>query len=323
MEQFKNDFLQRFDCTNEGAVHEYLGCEVVLDWEKGSLSLLQRWYTERVLKIYGFDKTTPVCTPLSPGISLTKQDCPAVLDPALHRLYRGIVGHLSFLVQCTHPDLSFAYAELSKFVAYPGQKHMEQAEHGWVDSDFAADPDTWHSVTGYVVSLNNGPVAWKAKRQACTTLSSAEAEFVTASLCGQEVICLRSLLRGFGFEHWQTSPITVYEDNASCIAMSHKLEQVKQEHSSHIDTRLYFLWDMVRDKVLKLAKCPGTENVTDALTKSVPGPTLAKHREYLLGTHVPFKTYSVKHLAYPWGSRVPFQAMSAALASASAVAAAA
>eukprot|EP00961_Rhodomonas_salina_P301620 3940542-Rhodomonas_salina.2 len=86
MEQFKDDFLQCFNGTNEGAVHEYLGCEVVRDWEKGSLSLLQRWYTECVLKIYGFDKATSVCTPLSPGIHLTKQDCPAVLDSALHRL---------------------------------------------------------------------------------------------------------------------------------------------------------------------------------------------------------------------------------------------
>eukprot|EP00961_Rhodomonas_salina_P094115 1266341-Rhodomonas_salina.1 len=119
MEQFKHDFLQRFDGTNEGAVHEYLGCEVVRDWEKGSLSILQRGYTERVLKIYGFDKATPVRTPLSPGIRLTKQDCPAVLDPALHRRYRGIVGHLSFLVQCTRPDLSFAYAELSNLWRIP------------------------------------------------------------------------------------------------------------------------------------------------------------------------------------------------------------
>eukprot|EP00961_Rhodomonas_salina_P044578 599110-Rhodomonas_salina.1 len=135
---------------------------------------------------------------------------------------------------------------------------------GWVGSDFAADPDTRRSVTGYVVSLNNGPVAWKAKRQTCTTLSSAEAEFVAASLCGQEVIYLRSLLCGFGFE--QQNPTTIYEDNASCIAMSHN--QVKPEHSRHIDTRLYFLRDMVSDKVLKLERCPGTENVADALTKS-------------------------------------------------------
>lgn len=55
------------------------------------------------------------------------------------------------------------------------------------------------------------------------------------------MIYLRSLLRGFGFE--QTSPTTIYADNAPCIAMSHN--QVKPEHSRHIDTRLYFLRDMV------------------------------------------------------------------------------
>ena len=46
---------------------------------------------------------------------------------------------------------------------------------------------------------------------------------------------------------------------------------------------------MVRDKVLKLAKVPGTENVADALTKSLPAPTLHKHWEYLLGTRTPFQ----------------------------------
>eukprot|EP00961_Rhodomonas_salina_P111342 1498051-Rhodomonas_salina.2 len=34
---------------------------------------------------------------------------------------------------------------------------------GWVDSDYDADPNTRKSVTGYVCSLNNGPIAWKAK----------------------------------------------------------------------------------------------------------------------------------------------------------------
>eukprot|EP00961_Rhodomonas_salina_P044579 599111-Rhodomonas_salina.1 len=56
----------------------------------------------------------------------------------------------------------------------PGAE-LQNVLMGWVDSDFAADPDTRRSVTGYVVSLNNGQVAWKAKQQACTTLSSAEA----------------------------------------------------------------------------------------------------------------------------------------------------
>eukprot|EP00961_Rhodomonas_salina_P083190 1117722-Rhodomonas_salina.2 len=82
----------------------------------------------------------------------------------------------------------------------PGPGERRNFLHGWVDSDFAADKDTHRSVTGYVICLNCSPVSWKAKRQACTTLSSAEAEFVAASLCGQEVIYLRAMLRVFGFE---------------------------------------------------------------------------------------------------------------------------
>eukprot|EP00961_Rhodomonas_salina_P125501 1690608-Rhodomonas_salina.1 len=71
---------------------------------------------------------------------------------------------------------------------------------GWVDSDYAADPDTRRSVTSYLISMNNGPISWKAKRQGCVTLSSAEAEFVAASHCGQELIYLRNLLKCLGYE---------------------------------------------------------------------------------------------------------------------------
>eukprot|EP00961_Rhodomonas_salina_P073067 981457-Rhodomonas_salina.2 len=67
---------------------------------------------------------------------------------------------------------------------------------GWVDSDFAADPDTRCSVTGYVLSLNNGPVSWKSK-QDCVNLSSAEAEYVAVSMCAQEVVYVRALLDSF------------------------------------------------------------------------------------------------------------------------------
>eukprot|EP00961_Rhodomonas_salina_P114716 1543233-Rhodomonas_salina.1 len=91
----------------------------------------------------------------------------------------------------TRPDLAFAFAELSKFVANPGAVHLKAERrtlaylagtadkgitysrpalekhvnrlYGWVDSDYAADPDTCRSVTGYVVSLNKGPVSWRAK----------------------------------------------------------------------------------------------------------------------------------------------------------------
>ena len=70
---------------------------------------------------------------------------------------------------------------------------------GWVESDFASDVDTRKSMTGYLMSLNGGPISWKSSRQVGVTLSSSDAEFVAASQAGQEVVYLRALLRGFGY----------------------------------------------------------------------------------------------------------------------------
>eukprot|EP00961_Rhodomonas_salina_P245303 3314521-Rhodomonas_salina.1 len=89
---------------------------------------------------------------------------------------------------------------------------------GWVDSDFASDPDTRKSVTGYVMSINGAPLSWRAKRQGCVTLSSSEAEFVAASQCAVEVVYLRALLEGVGLR--QEGPTRMWEDNAACIMMS-------------------------------------------------------------------------------------------------------
>eukprot|EP00961_Rhodomonas_salina_P005437 73512-Rhodomonas_salina.1 len=101
------------------------------------------------------------------------------------------------------------------------------------------------------------------------------------------IIYLRSTLQGFGYE--QQGATVLFEDNASCIAMSNN--QVNPAGSRHIDTLLYFLRDMVQEGVLKLAKVDSTKNPADVLTKSVPAPTLEKHSEYLLGTLTQFQAY--------------------------------
>ena len=310
---FKRAFLARFDGTDDGELQEYLGCEVVRS-PVGDITLRQSAYAERILRTYGAWDFHAVKTPLEPGKRLTKKDSPEFVDPMLHRQYRGFVGHLSFLVQMTRPDLAFAFSELSKFVQAPGLQHWKSVLRtlqylrgtynqgitysdpgadrrdrleGWVDSDFAADPDTRRSVTGYVLSINNGPISWKSKRQSCTTLSSAEAEFVAASICGQELIYVRSLLAGLGFQ--QIGPTVIWEDNAACIAMSEN--PTHADRARHIDTRIYFLRDMVRDGIVKLKKVPGQNNVSDALTKSLPAPAFEKHREYLWGSGVPFSAF--------------------------------
>lgn len=217
----------------------------------------------------------------------------------------------------TRPDLAFSYSQLSKFVQYPGMAHLEAAERvlqyvrgtydqgisfydlgpdkrnilgGWVDSDFASDIDSRKSMTGYLMSLNGGPISWKSSRQGGVTLSSSEAEFVAASQAGQEVVYLRALLRGFGYT--QKGPTEIWEDNASCIMMSEN--PTNRDRSRHVDVKVHFLRDLVRDGHVKLLKCVGPQNVSDALTKSLPRPAFEKHREFMVGTRVPFSAFYAK-----------------------------
>eukprot|EP00961_Rhodomonas_salina_P120826 1626122-Rhodomonas_salina.1 len=121
--------------------------------------------------------------------------------------------------------------------------------------------------------MNNAPVSWKAKRQDCVTLSSVEAEYVAASMAGQEVIYLLAMLRGFGYE--QARPTVVWEDNAACIQIANN--PVNRKFTRHIEVRRYFVRDLVRDGAMVLVKCAGTHNVADALTKSLPGPSFTTH----------------------------------------------
>ena len=124
----------------------------------------------------------------------------------------------------TLPDLVFAYPELSQYVQCPQPDHMLEAQHvlrylrgtheigiryhrdtldpdqlwGWVDSDWADDIQTRRSHTGYVLMFNGGPISWKSHRQDSVPLSTSEAEYMTVSLCGQEVVYIRAILHDFG-----------------------------------------------------------------------------------------------------------------------------
>ena len=220
----------------------------------------------------------PCATPLDANSTLSKADCPHVVDPALHRRYRSMLtGCLSYLVNMTRPDLAFAYSQLSKFVQYPGVVHLQAAERvlqyvrgtydqgisycdlgaevnykliGWVDSDFGSDHDTRKSMTGYLMSLNGGAISWKSSRPGGVTLSSSEAECVTASQAGQEVAYLRELLKGFG--HPQKKPTEIWEDNASCVMMSKN--PTNRDRSRHVDVKVHNLRDLVRDGDVKLER---------------------------------------------------------------------
>ena len=272
-------------------------------------TLSQKHDAEDILHTYVFWDSLPHTTLLPPYTRLSKDDC----DPAPERMfqlrYRGIVGSLNYLVNMTRPDLVFVYSELSKYVQHPDKVHTTTDEHtfhylrdtfdksirfsrdcpivdtpwGWVDSDLAGATDTHRSHVVYIIMMNDGPISWKSHRQDSVALSTSEAEYMTASEVGKEILYLRALLRDVG--HEQCVSTDIYVDNLDCIVMS--TNPVRRKSSRHIDIRVHFCRELHTTGVMCLIPIHTHLMVTDILTKSLPDPPLTQYREVMLG-HDPF-----------------------------------
>eukprot|EP00961_Rhodomonas_salina_P045395 609779-Rhodomonas_salina.1 len=149
----------------------------------------------------------------------------------------------------------------------------------YADADHAGDPETRRSTTGYVLLLNGGAVSWASVRQQVTALSTAEAEYYAASVCGTDVTYVRRMLEELGYE--QRAPTILYEDNMACIFMSRT--SVMYHKVRHIDTRVYHLRELCKNKMMVLEKVSSAEQVADSLTKGTPGQTFVKHRVAMMG----------------------------------------
>ena len=79
--------------------------------------------------------------------------------------------------------------------------------------------------------LNGGPVVWGLKKQASTSLSSTEAEFITSTSATQKLIWLRGLLSSINYLFCTTIPLLI--DNQEAILLIKNSLSLK--HSKYIE----------------------------------------------------------------------------------------
>jgi hypothetical protein len=131
------------------------------------------------------------------------------------KLYRSGVGSLLYLVKHLRPDIANAVRELSKALDRATPKAMHEMKRimkyildtkdlalrvkpsldikdgfstaAFSDSDYATDPETRVSISGYVLYLLDVPILWRSKGQKSITFSSTEAEYVAMSECAREI----------------------------------------------------------------------------------------------------------------------------------------
>nr|GFC28455.1 hypothetical protein [Tanacetum cinerariifolium] len=127
--------------------------------------------------------------------------------------YRSMIGALMYLTS-SRPDIVHATCLCARYQAKPTKKHLKEVKRIfrylrgtvnmglWYSKDFDADyagcKDTFKSTSGRAQFLGENLVRWSSKKQDCTVLSTAKAEYVSLSACCAQVLWMRTQLTNYG-----------------------------------------------------------------------------------------------------------------------------
>ncbi len=146
----------------------------------------------------------------------------------------------------------------------------------YADSDWASDPITRKSTTGYLVKLANGIFCWNSRAQKSIALSSTEAEYMSLCDTSRQLVWIRSLLSELGIN---LAPIPLCGDNQGSIFLSSN--PVQEKRIKHIDLRHHYIHEVICDKKIELFFIEGAENPADLFTKNLGRIKFLKFREQL------------------------------------------
>nr|GFB60628.1 retrotransposon protein, putative, unclassified [Tanacetum cinerariifolium] len=134
------------------------------------------------------------------------------------------------------------------------------------DSDHAGCLDSRKSTSGGIQFLGGDKlVIWSSKKQDCTLMSSAEAEYVSLSACCAQVLWMRTQLTDYGFYF---DKIPMYCDSKEAIAIS--CNPVQHSRTKHIDVKYHFIKEKVEKGVVELFFVRTEYQLADMFTKALP-----------------------------------------------------
>jgi hypothetical protein len=141
------------------------------------------------------------------------------------------------------------------------------------DSEFGADKDTRISVYGYLLFFCGGLIAWKSKAGKSVTLSSTESEYFGTSELAKEAIFAKQILETMGVI--LEFPIIIEVDNTGAIYIANNY--TTGQRTKHIDIRAHFVWEFIKDGVLKVVFVRYEDNRADIYTKNTTEFLFEKH----------------------------------------------
>jgi hypothetical protein len=142
------------------------------------------------------------------------------------------------------------------------------------DADWGGDVER-KSTSGALHYFGEDLVHWTRKKQGCVASFTAEAEYVAALSCAQDVIWLRGVLCDLNYQ--QREPTVIFEDNTATI----KWSSGSSRRAKHIDLKVCFVHEGVSMKQIILKYLPTAEQVADILTKLLEANNFSSLRDKL------------------------------------------
>lgn len=269
----------------------FLGIEIDRKSD-GSIKISQTAYTAKILKQFGMQDCRPCATPIISSEKAAEND--SAEGEEIKFPYRSAVGALMYLMTGTRPDISYAVGVASRCLENPTRSDITQVKRifrylrgtmdfgivykaqvdknsfmCYSDADHAGDKSSGRSTTGVVCIYSGGAVSWLSQRQVSVAISTTEAEIVAASEAAREVIWLKRLLNDI--VRLDDVP-EICIDNEAAIRLAQNPECHRR--TKHIQTRHFFVREMVTNGELGVKSVTTELQVADAFTKPLHGPRL-------------------------------------------------
>ncbi|UYV79312.1 hypothetical protein LAZ67_17002102 [Cordylochernes scorpioides] len=284
---------KEFEIKNLGDPTQFIGIEISRNRE-GELLLSQKNKIQELVERYNLQEAKPTFTPMENGY-------PGISDEKLlpnNVQYQQLIGSLLYLSVVSRPDIAAPVCILSSRNQNPRNCDWNAAKRivrylkttkelelrisnqkpptleAYSDATWASDNTDRKSLSGNLFLLGSNPISWMTGKQGCVSLSSTEAELISAAEASKELLWLLDLLKDLELE--QKAPIYFHQDNQSCLKICSS-EKVSSR-TKHIATKIHHLKDLQKKTVIKMVYCPTGDMKADILTKPLPRPTFEKLR---------------------------------------------
>nr|GEZ61444.1 uncharacterized mitochondrial protein AtMg00810-like [Tanacetum cinerariifolium] len=175
--RFEKLMHSRFEMSLLGEMKLFLGLQIYQS--PSGIFINQAKYTLEILHKHGMDKGQSIGTPMATKPKLDADMSGNLVDQTD---YRSKIGSLMYLTSI-RPDIVQAYPKGSGFELT-----------AFSDADHAGCIDSRKSTNGGIQFLGDKLVSWMSKKQNCTAMSSAEAEYVALYASCAQVMWMRTQL---------------------------------------------------------------------------------------------------------------------------------